>query len=184
MILYEIGLSKARLPNTAHPNDFHRLEILYACLESVRNFFESSLAIPPASFWHLSVVHFAQLAYAIGMIQRLSTFEDPMWDLHYVAEKVNLLRIVDRICIIFDEAMRHGGTESSSNVSESISLFPRIVGKLRKLKVLFEAQLASAQPAPDQMGNLNTGDPMNLENMERFWEQDWFDIMGDNFGRY
>jgi hypothetical protein len=181
MTLYEIGLSKARLPNTAHPSDFQRLEILYACLESVGNFFDNFLEMPPASYWNFSLVHFSQLSYALSMLQRLSIFEDPTWDLHYVAEKMNFLCIVNQICNRMEEALRYGGTESS-NASESISIFARATAKLRKLNVMFEAQMASAQSAPDQMGNLDTGDIMNLENMGGFWEQDWFDIMGGNWG--
>jgi hypothetical protein len=181
MTLYEIGLLKARLPNTAHPSDFQRLEILYACLESVGNFFESFLEIPPASYWNFSIVHFAQLGYALSMLQRLSIFEDPTWDLHYVAEKVNLLRVVDQLCNRMGEAVRYGGTESS-DASESISSFERTATKLRKLRAMFEAQMASAQSVPDQMGNLDTGDIMNSENMRGFWEQDWFSIMSGNGG--
>jgi hypothetical protein len=185
MTLYEIGLSKARLPNTAHTSDFQRLEILYACLESVGIFFENFLEIPPASYWNFSLVHFSQLAYGLNMLQRLSIFEDPTWDLHYVAEKVNFIRTVDQICNRMGEAeaLRHGATEPS-NASEGISVFARAAAKLRKLNVMFEAQMASAQSAPDPMGNLDTGDIMNLENMVGFWEQDWFDIMGGNSGGF
>jgi hypothetical protein len=182
MTLYEIGLLKARLPNTntALPSDFQRLELLYACLESVGNFFESFLEIPPASYWNFSIVHFAQLGYALAMLQRLSIFEDPTWDLHYVAEKVNLLRIVDHLCNRMEEAARFGGTEPL-NTSESISSFERTAAKLRKLRPMFEAQMASVQSVPDQMGDLDTRDIMNSENMVGFWEQDWFNIMGGNW---
>jgi hypothetical protein len=180
MTLYEIGLLKARLPNTVHPSDFQRLEILYACLESVGNFFECFLEITPASYWNFSIVHFAQLGYALSMLQRLSIFEDPTWDLHYVTEKVDLLRIVDRLCSRMGEVARWGAAESS-NASESISIFERTAAKLRKLRVMFETQMATAQSVPDQMGNLDTGDMMNSENMVGFWEQDWFNIMGGNW---
>jgi hypothetical protein len=180
MILYEIGLSKAPLPSIAHPGDFQRLEILYACLESVGNFFESFLEISPASYWNFSIVHFCQIGYAISMLQRLSLFADPTWDLHYVVEKVNLLRIVDQICIRMDDAVKYGGAELP-NASESISSFQRTAAKLRKLRVMFEAQIASAQSAPDQLGNLDAGDITNSENMVGFWEQDWFNIMGGNW---
>jgi hypothetical protein len=136
--------------------------------------------VPPASYWNFSFVHFTQLGYALSMLQRLSLFDDPTWDLHYVSEKVNILNIVDQICNRMGEALRDGGTESS-NASGCINVFARTAAKLRKLNVMFEAQVASAQSAPDLMGNLDTGDIMNLENMVGFWEQDWFDIMAGNW---
>jgi hypothetical protein len=183
MTLFEIGLSKAPLPNIAHPSDFHRLEILYACLESVGNFFENFLAIPSASYWNFSVVQFSHLGYAIAMLQRLSIFEDPTWNLHYVAEKVNFLDIVDKIRIRMEQAVIYGETNPSS-VSEitSACVFARAAAKMKKLKAMFEAWMPSTQSAPDQMSNFDTGYTNNLENMVGFWEQDWFDFMGGNSG--
>jgi hypothetical protein len=184
MTLYEIGLLKARLPQTAHSADFQRLEILYACLESVGNFFAKFLEMEPASYWNFSLVHFCQLGYALNMLQRLSSFEDPTWDLRCVTEKVNLAGVVDQICTHLEEAeaLTLGGTEPP-NTYDPIHIFTRTRQKLRKLSGLFEAQMAYVQPAPDdQMGGLDTGDMMNLENMAGFWDQDLFDIMRTNWG--
>jgi hypothetical protein len=181
MTLYEIGLSKARLPATAHSNDFQRLATLYACLESVRNFFDNFLEIPAISYWDLSLIHFSQLAFALNLLQRLSAFEDPTWDLHYVSEKLNFLNILDQVCNRVEEAMGYGGAEPST--SNDITFFARTSAKLRKLHALYEAQMASANSAPERMSNLDTGDIMNLGNMAGFWEQDWMsDIIGGNWG--
>jgi hypothetical protein len=122
MTLYEIGLSKAQPLNTAHSRDFYRFEILYTCLESVGKLFETFLAIPAASYWSFSLIHFSQLAFALNLLQRLSIFEDPTWDLQYVAEKVNFLHIIDRSSSQMEEAMRYGLTRLS-NASECMNIF-------------------------------------------------------------
>ena len=177
MTLYEIGLSKTGIPNTAHPSDFQRLEILYACLESVGKFFDNFLDIPPVYHWNSSLVHSSHLAHALSILQRLSTFKDPTWDLRYVTEKVNFSRIVDQVCNRMREALTYGGIEPL-DASENTNLFARAVSKLGKLSSTFEAQMASTQSASDETSNLDTGDIMNLESMGGLWEQDWFDVMG------
>jgi hypothetical protein len=181
MILYEIGLSKTLPPNAAHSSDFPRLEILYACLESVRNFFEQFLEIPPTTYWNLSVVHFTHLSIGIGMLQRLSIFEDPAWDLQYVRGKVNFVHIMNQVCDRFGEAFQSGGTEAA-NAVENINVFVRTEDRLRKLSAVFETQMAPIQSGSDQSGNLNPSELMDLESMVGFWESDWLDIMSTNWG--
>ncbi|KAH8807091.1 hypothetical protein F5884DRAFT_788514 [Xylogone sp. PMI_703] len=181
MTLYEMGLSKSRNPETADPSDFQRLEVLYACLEAVMNFFENFLDIPPGSYWNFSLIHFSHLAHALGVLQRLTFFEDQTWDLHYVSEKLSFTRIIDQLCERVEEAQSYGGTEPSNN-PESNNVFAHAASKLRKLNAIFEAQFASINSTINQIGSLDTGDMMNLDNAVGSWEQDWFDIVGHNFG--
>jgi len=183
MTLYEIGISNPRVADTTQPSDFQRLEILYPCLESVGNFFEKFLEMPPASYWNVSLIYFSHLAYALKILQRLSILEDPTWDLSYVAGKVNFARILDEVGSRMREALRYGGQDPSIT-SESISVFARTSAKLGKLKMLFETQMASTQSAPEQMGSMDVGDLMILENMAGFWELDQFNLMGGDWGGF
>jgi hypothetical protein len=180
MTLYEIGLAKASPPSTAHSSDFPRLEILYSCLESVKNFFEQFLKIQPTAYWNLSVIHFTQLAIGISMLQRLSFFEDPAWDLQYVEQKVKFVRVVNQLCDNLREAFESGGAEAA-NAVENLNVFARTEARLRKLGAVFEAQMVPVQSEADQTGNLNSSEIMDLENMAGLWESDWFDIMGANW---
>lgn len=179
MSLFEIGLLKA-IPSNVNGPDFQRLELLYACLESVRKFFEIFLETSPASYWNLTIIHFSRFACALSLLQRLSTFEDPTWDLQYVAAKVNFSGIVDQICNHMDDALRYGGSELS-NSSECVTIFTRITPKLRMLNVIYESRMSSMQSATGRIGDLSGADTINIENMVESWEQDLFDIVDGNW---
>lgn len=183
MTLYEVGFLKVRLPPKFPTTDFNRVEILYACLESAGNFFENFLAIPPLTYWQFTIIDFSQLAYALNVLQRLSLFEDPSWDLRYVSEKLNFLHILDRTCNQMEVASRYRVMEPA-NGSEQVTIFTRTLAKLRKLGAMFEAQLAPSQVVPGETGTLDpaTGDGMPMESLVGFWEQDWFDIMAGDWG--
>jgi hypothetical protein len=178
MTLYEIGLLKSRLPTTTHPADFNRLHILSSCLESVGNFFSNFLEIPPASYWNVPLIHFTQLGYALNMLQRLSLFEDPVWDLHYAEEKVSFLKVVDQVCVHMEAVENKRG-----DGEECINIFVRTATRLRKLSSIFEAQLAAAKGVTDQMGDFEVGegDVMDMDCFVGFGEQDWFDLMAGNW---
>jgi hypothetical protein len=111
----------------------------------------------------------------------LSILEDPTWDLSYIAGKVNFVRILDQVSNRMGETLRYGGPDPSI-ASESISIFARTSAKLGKLKTLFETQMVSTQSELEQMGNMDAGDFMILENMAGFWELDQFNLMGGNWG--
>lgn len=115
------------------------------------------------------------------MLQRFSLFEEPEWDLQYVAEKMSFLGVIDRTVNQMEEALGYGPIEPSST-SENISFFSGAVAKMRKQGVLFKVQAESLQSASREVGNLHPHDMMEIENMARLWDQDWFDIMSGNWG--
>ena len=164
----------------AQPNDFRRLEILYPCLESVMSYFETFLKISPASYWNVSLIHFSHLAYALKVLQRLSILEHPTWDLTYVVEKIDFGRLLEELSNRMREAMRYGGPVPVAT-SESMNIFANTSSKLEKLKTLFETQMASTQPASQEMDSMVSGDLMNWETMSGFWELDQFNLFAGNW---
>ena len=94
--LYEVGLSKTPAMDQLPSHDFDRLELLYACLRSTKLFFETFLDIPPNKYPCISLATWTQITHSILVLQSLSMFEHPDWDLASVRREIDFMTVLDK----------------------------------------------------------------------------------------
>lgn len=81
--LFKAGLSKSPKLALSSERDFDRLELLHACLRSLKTFFGIVHALPVSSY-HCNTVPLLQgIGRAHVVLHLLCSFEHPDWDLDY-----------------------------------------------------------------------------------------------------
>jgi len=97
-MLFEVGLSKNPLFTNDVGPEFQRLELLWACLQANKSFFDAFLSAPVSDYFFFSVPTWSHCAYSLLKLHVLSTFEHPGWNQDYVKETHDFWVIIDR-CI-------------------------------------------------------------------------------------
>ncbi|OJJ50287.1 hypothetical protein ASPZODRAFT_2117511 [Penicilliopsis zonata CBS 506.65] len=81
-----------------------QLDCLYACLDSVKLYFDLFFAIPPAAFFDLPVSICGQVNQTLSALYRLSILDDPAWDRVAVRKIVDIQIIFDRLFDVLQQA--------------------------------------------------------------------------------
>lgn len=100
--VYEVGLSRSPVLENLPRHDFQRLELLYACLESNKKFWETYFSIPETDYVYFSVATWSQVSHSAIILQLLSSFEHPDWNLAYVRETIDFLGVLDSLILRFN----------------------------------------------------------------------------------
>lgn len=135
LTINEIAL--AQLPIAADHSSFKRIEALYACLKSIKSWFELFFNIPLTDYIKFPFPIFSQLVHCLFTLFRLSTLDDPAWDKQGVKDTADLLPIMDQVVINLDQA----AAEFDTNDSPEGDLFSRAAKKYRSIRLEWETKL-------------------------------------------
>ena len=94
--LYEAGLCQSSLASDAIPS-FRRIELLCACLQAMKSYFEIFFSIPVANYVALSMPSWSHLTYSLNILHLLSSFNHPDWNLAYVRETIDFITVLGRL---------------------------------------------------------------------------------------
>lgn len=108
------------------PPGFQRLEYLYTCLETVKSATENFLTIPISDYTGISFPVFTQLVRYIIVLYKLSTLNDPVWDLSLVRTNIDVIQVIDQVIRNIQQAMAELGEQCANGTLErSIGIFSR-----------------------------------------------------------
>lgn len=110
----EIAFSKA--PTNTNNSSFEQLEFRFACLNSIKSWFDVFFTIPPSDLVGVSYLSHAQAGHCTVALYRLTQFEDPAWDKGLVRNTADLLLILDEIIDRFDQASITCSDNSDQNI--------------------------------------------------------------------
>jgi hypothetical protein len=160
--LYEVALSRSPALSTS-THDFPRLEMLYACLQSNKLFLETFFAIPEYHYPSLSLASWTQTTHSLMILQLLSTFDHPDWNLNYVRDTIDFMEVMDKIIARFHKVEGE--------------IFERTAAKMASIKAHIQGQM-SAPVAKDGAGgpDLLNGQDLEMGNWEPFdfTDESWF----------
>jgi hypothetical protein len=146
--LYEVGFKLASTTGAIyHDLESLRLtDILCACFQATRSFFDAYFSIPIADTCTLSIVTFGQIFHAIGALYKLSVFDVPEWDISVVRETLNLSNLLGQIALQLDEAE----DLYTQEVKPQNSPWKFCAAKLRNCKMWWDMTVAQESDAlPD-----------------------------------
>ncbi|GJC78761.1 hypothetical protein ColLi_01599 [Colletotrichum liriopes] len=192
--IQEVALSsKTGTYVPANLPDIARLDILYACLHAVKAWFDHFFTLPPAAYFTMAFLSFAQLSQCTIALYRLSMLEDPIWDRASVRSTIDLIATLDEIGDRFMRVCDDAGLDVDV---EDGNMYAKAVKTIRGLKGTWEAALApfakvdpaaaAAGVAGAGPGVLGAGGPMppgigevemgqfGMEMMENRWFTDIF----------
>ncbi|KAH8800269.1 hypothetical protein F5884DRAFT_809868 [Xylogone sp. PMI_703] len=142
--LYEIALGEN--PNTLEDGNypFTRLDILFACLSSTKNFFDTMASFPISAYVYSPYTIWTQAGHAIITLLKLSLFVGDGWDLDYVRSIIDFSNLIDTLIQQLEEAKRCA-SQQVDNESYSKALPEIIINlppRLQHVKYSYERKLA------------------------------------------
>lgn len=149
--LYEVALSRNPAMDNCFSHNFHHLELLYACLQSNKMFFETFFAIPENRYVCFSLATWTQITHSAMILQILSTFEHPDWNVAYVRETIDFMEVMDKMIERFNKVEGQA--------------FARTASKLASIKAHIQERMATDVIGP-RPGSLTGEDA----DMDRTWE--------------
>ena len=135
LAINEIALS--RMPIVNDHSSLKHVKVLFACVESVKSWFEVFFAIPLIEYIGFPFSILSQLSHCLVTLYRLSTLNDPAWDKNGVQETAHLLLILDQVINKLEQAT----ATLDSNDSPLGEVFSRTAKKFRSLRPDWEAKL-------------------------------------------
>lgn len=123
---------------TNHPN-FQQLQCLYACIESIKSWFEVFFSISPIAYIGFPFSIFSQLVRCLATLYRLSTLDDPAWDKKGVQKTADLLHILDRVINNMEQVKTLAGLNNNESTEEDI--FSQTAKLFRSIRPGWEAKL-------------------------------------------
>lgn len=182
--MQKTGLSRLPVLDTFPARDYDRISSLYTCQQSVKGFFDIYLAVKMERYHCFPVPAFTLLAWNLGILNLLSTFSHPAWDLVWANETISFGSVLELLSSRYSEARTVLGFDSHNHDSEDMC--SHMVKKLQWVKASHEskfgitagtAQTDNLEPSdlemPDFMESL-----LHIDNFEDQWMQD---LLGRNY---
>lgn len=133
-----MAISKA--PDLISGPDFQRLESLYTCLRATKSWFDLFLVFSPALYVGVSFLTFTQLAHCLIALYRLSTLDDPDWDLGLVRETLDLSLVLDQVVTKMAQVKLAAGLDYGS--SEDSDVFSQNSRRIGSIKAWWDAKIS------------------------------------------
>ena len=172
LTINEISLSQ--MPVVSNNSNFQHIECLYACVESVKSWFEVFFTIPPNAYIGFPFSIFSQLVRCLVTLYRLSTLEDPAWNRNEVQKTADLLLIFDQVINNMEQVSVLAGLDNSDSVEGDV--FSRTAKMFRSIRPGWEAVLAGpVGPSVSTSPNLpNSNDSLIPEDFPMdHYDNDW-----------
>jgi hypothetical protein len=177
VLLYKICLSPSPESSRLGTCDFNRLSLLYSCLQATVTFLETFFAMPIAQYHTIPMPTFAQITNTLGVLQLVSTFEHPDWDLSWVRTKMSFTGTIGMLAERMEEAKATLGYDR--HTSERIDLFSEGAKRLTWVKACFEGKITA--PSQDLRDTQESTDFRDIDStllgdpvMDDLWLRDIF----------
>ncbi|KAH6714240.1 hypothetical protein BKA61DRAFT_576209 [Leptodontidium sp. MPI-SDFR-AT-0119] len=171
--LYKIGLARSESISAFTTRDFSRLEYLFACLEAVRAFFDAFLSIPASKCHCMSMKLNMDLTWNMTILQMLSTFDHPDWNLAWLRESISLPELLGKLSARLLEAKT--ALDLDPSTEERLDMFSQTAKKLSWIKMFVEKSISGV---PVQEGESRAPD-IPLTEMFEFNGSDFMGYMDD-----
>ncbi|KAE9372631.1 hypothetical protein N431DRAFT_545212 [Stipitochalara longipes BDJ] len=133
--IYEAGLCQP--PPGADPiPSFKRLELLCACLEATKSYFNVFFSIPSANYISMSLSTWSQMGYAMAILQTLFILQRPDWDLDSVRGAIDYN-------ITFNQLIQNLESLITLPGFEKLDVFSRSAKWMKSVKEYVETKMAA-----------------------------------------
>ena len=169
------GIALVQLPIAADHSSFKQIEALYACLKSIKSWFELIFNIPITDYIKFPFSIFSQLVHCLFILFRLSTLDDPAWDKHSVKDTADLLPIIDQMIIKLEQGTASFGTNDNAEGD----LFSQGAKKYRSIRLEWETKLrpedltVSTVPSTQIGSELALPEDFSMEFPDNDWMMDF-----------
>jgi hypothetical protein len=126
------------LPVVSSNSNSGHIERLYACLNSVKSWFDVFFTIPPSDYIGFPYSIFSQLSHSLITLYRLSSLDDPFWPKTEVRKTANVLLILDTVIDNLNQVASLAGLNSKDAGDD---VFTKTSRRFRSVRAGWEARL-------------------------------------------
>ena len=138
----ETLLNSPRVQDQTGLSQLQRLEGLNSILTAIERWFEVFYEMPLTDWIGVTCVIFSQLGHCIMLLFKLTTLDEPGWDTDEVKKRADLVDMLERIAIRFDDIPSALGVADADSTGET-GLFFKSSRLIRGLRALFLAELGT-----------------------------------------
>ena len=132
MVVHEIGLADI-FPGP----DLQRVDLLLACLQSVKDWTDTFLSVPPADFFGFPMAVSMQKNHGLVTFFRLSSCECPAWDRSLILERLDFAATLDRMVTSYAQVK----DDVPLDTTQELDVFSMMASKLRSTKSSWTTRL-------------------------------------------
>ncbi|KAI1095078.1 hypothetical protein F5B19DRAFT_398063 [Rostrohypoxylon terebratum] len=104
-----------------------RLECLWGSLNAIRSWLDIFFSMSPSELPGFALPFWVQQTRCIVTLYRLSTLENPAWDLKSVRETVDLLPVIDRTAEMIEQAGHEQGGQAKDDIVLQVARLVRMI---------------------------------------------------------
>lgn len=126
----EITVYEIALVDIFPGHDLQRVDHLVACLQSVKDWTDTFLSVPPADFFGFPTAVSKQKNHSLVTFFRLSSCECPAWDRNLIIERLDFAVALDRMANSYAQVK----DEVPLDTTQELDVFSMMASKLRSTK--------------------------------------------------
>lgn len=190
IFLYETALNDNIEPLRYGTNPFARLNMLYACLNSTKLFFDTVNSFPVSEFFSLPYTIWTYLGHTLSVLSRLSLLRVEGWDQNYVRSVLDISECLDNLASRLDEAKAAVETLSGQISHNSLARdvpqpFLMLSSNLQRVKAAHEAKYtAQTTNESDQSPDLSCAELIVMSTDDELVvppTTSFFEFLDENF---
>ncbi|EEY19520.1 conserved hypothetical protein [Verticillium alfalfae VaMs.102] len=159
-----------------------RLEALFACLNSIKSWFDLALVIPLSTCPDYGLTFFAQMSHCAINLHRLQTMDDPIWDIATARTIIGLPQVLEKLAVRCTVAADLATVPPNDNEEFT---FVKAAKMLRMMKSFWEKEMAERMaktkreatglPTPATQGTSIPLDGVELADFDgELLDDEWF----------
>jgi len=173
----EPSLQKSQFPNPSGVGTTQRLDMLWACLLSVKKLLDLFLSQDLSEYFSFCLVDLAHLGHSMSTLFKLSFVEEDGWELVTVRQSANFISYFDQLLGNFEQV---GVTIDQSQRSPCKDSFPTGCARaMKKVKSWYEAKIATESEQSGMQDQMNFMDFEHVFNYAYFSDPNWEELMAD-----
>jgi hypothetical protein len=177
IFLFDSCIQKHLFPTASSSQ---RLDMLYACLLSAKQFLDFMLEQPQANYLGYSVINCSQIGHALSTLIKLCFVEEEGWNLANVRETINLQFYFNQFIANFERA---GEAIDRLQLTPCKASFPTGCSRaMRRVLTACEQKIAAESGTArfqEQSGYVPLDEPLPNISYDHFDDTYWEAIIGD-----
>ncbi len=162
LCIHELTLLK--LPILTNGINLHQVESLYKSLNSIDSWFAIFFTIPHSDYLVLPFSIFSQIVHCLIILYKLSTLEDPAWNLAAVRKTIDILVVLDEVVRGFTQASAVSSLNGNGD-GNGDDLFLGLAKRLGSLRLVWEVKLGGGGVGARNESVAGTAAPLLNETM-------------------
>ena len=159
--LYEIALYEPIQFTWYGQQSFRRMEGLFACLNTIKSFYDVLDTIPIDEYYYLPLVNWTQVTHCLVNLSKLCFLDNEDWSATHAREVIDFSTLLDHTATKFEEARKIKSLPAEPDDYES-DMFSRFARRMRIIKAKYDKRVSQECQTSEDAANHQPQGPIPL----------------------